>query len=57
MAKVLVPAQRLELNGRIEKLMTENLEKDKSIAGLTHKLDRNSDTLTRKTSDLEQARS
>ena len=49
-------AQRVELNGRIEKLMTENLEKDKSIASLTHKLDRNTDNLTRKTSDLEQAR-
>jgi len=36
--------------------MAENLEKDKTIAGLTHKLDRNTDTLGKKTADLEQIR-
>lgn len=46
-------SQRVEMNARIDKLMTENLDKDKQIASLTHKLDRNTDALTRKTTDLE----
>ena len=36
--------------------MSESLEKDKQIASLQHKLDRASDALTRKTTDLDQAR-
>ena len=46
--------QRNELNTRIDRLMTENLDKDKQIASLNHKFERNSDALTRKTADLEQ---
>jgi len=45
--------QRLELNQRIDRLSTENLEKDKQLASATHKLDRTADALLRKTSDLE----
>lgn len=41
------------MNARIDKLMAENLDKDKQVASLTHKLDRNTDALTRKTTDLE----
>jgi chromosome segregation ATPase len=48
--------QRVELNARIDRLMSENLEKDKQIASMTHKLDRNTDTLTRKTQDLDSVR-
>lgn len=48
--------QRIELNSRIDRLMTENLEKDKQIASMTHKLDRNSDALSKKISDLEHLR-
>ena len=36
--------------------MSDNLEKDKQIASMTHKLDRHTDSLTRKTSDLDSIR-
>jgi len=32
--------------------MIENLDKDKSLASLTHKMDRNTESLSRKTSDF-----
>ena len=46
--------QRVELNNRIDRLTQDNLEKDKQIASLTHRFDRNADALSRKTSDLDQ---
>lgn len=45
--------QRVELNARIDRLLAENLDKDKQLASMTHKLDRNTDSLTRKTQDLD----
>lgn len=49
-------SQRIELNARVDRLMSENLDKDKQIASITHKLDRNSEALSKKTSELELMR-
>ena len=48
--------QRNELNARIDKYQHDNLEKEKVIASLTHKMERTSDALDRKTSDFAQVR-
>ena len=44
------------MNARIDKHQHENLEKDKQLASLTHKLERTADALDRRTSDSVQAR-
>ena len=46
--------QKNELNARIDKYQHDNLEKDKQIASLTHKMERTTDALDRKTSDYAQ---
>lgn len=48
--------QRQELNLKIDKLSRENLEKEKTIANLTHQSERSGDALQRKISELEQAK-
>ena len=48
--------QHTELNNKIDRLVQENLDKDKQIASLTHRFDRNADALSRKTSDYDQLR-
>ena len=42
------------MNARIEKLMQENLQKDKSVAQISHKLERTSETLERRNAEFDQ---
>ena len=45
--------QRQEYNTKIDKLQLENLEKDRQLAQLTHRLERMTDELERKKSEFE----
>ena len=40
--------QRVELASKIDRLMADCLEKDKTIATMTHKVERANETLTRR---------
>ena len=48
--------QRSEMNARIDKLMQENIDKDKQLASINHQMDRKQDALDRKVIDFEQTR-
>ncbi len=46
-------AQRQELNQRIERLMVDNLAKDKQIATITHQMERAAESLEKRSLELE----
>ena len=48
--------QRREMNSRIDKLMQENIDKDKQLAQASHQLDRKQDALDRKTVEFDQTK-